>query len=436
MRIQHKHVVAIIYTITLFLDRLDLTILNVALPTIAEHFEISVICTNLISMAFLLALSISIPISNWLGDKFGLKNIYVLSIFLFGSSSCLCAFINNLNFLILLRFLQGIGGGLLIPVGITMLYRIYDKTEYASITSFTFLPSLIAPAVAPFLGGLLLDYFGWRSIFLLSGPICLVLALFSIITLRDDNHRKMIPFDWLGFLLAASLLIDIFCTLSLISRGQSFLMFLIGLIVFFVLLQCFIVLEKKSLNPLINLTIFNNHIFLKANLIQLCFQICHFGAIFLVSIYLQVGATISTTTTRLIIGTQAIGAMVTSRYSVKLFNKYGPKIPIILGLGGVAVLSPCIMLIRQPNMANLGIILFFIRGIFSGLCGTPIQTLSVISFSKEEIGQASSIFNTCRQVAINLGVAISSILLFLGLKINRSSVYLLIFYIFIISSTT
>ncbi|KDO02483.1 MFS transporter [Rickettsia tamurae] len=105
MCIQYKHIVAIIYTITLFLDRLDLTIINVALPTIADHFGISVINANWISIAFLLALSISIPISNWLGDKFGLKNIYILSIILFGVASCLCASINNFYVLILLRFL-------------------------------------------------------------------------------------------------------------------------------------------------------------------------------------------------------------------------------------------------------------------------------------------------------------------------------------------
>ncbi len=137
-----------------------------------------------------------------------------------------------------------------------MLYRVYDKAEYASITSFTFLPSLIAPAIAPFLGGILLDYFGWHSIFLLSGPICLILALFSIITLKDDNYRKIIAFDWLGLFLTASLLINIFFTLSLISKGESFIIIFIGLITFLILLICFILWGKKCVYPLVDLTFF------------------------------------------------------------------------------------------------------------------------------------------------------------------------------------
>jgi len=418
VRFQYKHTVAIVYTIVLFLDRLDLTIINVALPTIANYFGVAIIATDWISMAFLLALSVSIPISSWLGDRFGLKKIYISAVILFGLTSSLCACATNFNSLIFLRFLQGIGGGLLIPVGMTMLYRIYDKAEYASITSFTFIPSLIAPSIAPFLGGILLDCFGWRYIFLLSGPICLVLAVFALIVLKEDPHRSIIPFDWIGFLLSASLLVDIFFTLSLISRNGLYDGVFIGITIFLILIICFIWWERRISHPLIDLSFFNSNIFVRANLIQLCFQACHFGAIFLVSIYLQVAIGMSASITGLIMGMQAVGAMTTSRYSVRLFNKYGPKVPIIVGLAGVAILSPCIMIIQHPNMITFGIVLFFIRGIFSGLCGSPIQTLSIIDFSKEKIGQVNSIFNACRQVAISLGIAISSILISIGLEMN------------------
>ena len=150
MRLSYKHVIAIIYTVALFLDRLDLTIVNITLPTVAKYFHVPITATDWISMSFLLALAISIPISDWLGGRFGLKKIYLISLVLFGLGSTLCALAPNLTSLIVLRFIQGIGGGLLFPVGMTMIYRIYDKSEYASITSFTFLPSLIAPAIAPF----------------------------------------------------------------------------------------------------------------------------------------------------------------------------------------------------------------------------------------------------------------------------------------------
>jgi MFS family permease len=221
----------------------------------------------------------------------------------------------------------------------TMLYRIYDKNQYASITSFTFIPSLIAPSIAPLLGGLLLDYFGWRYIFLLSGPICLALSIFAMIVLKEDAHRNITPFDWLGFVLSSSLLIAIFYTLSLIGRNGLCAEVLIGIMIFSILAVCFIWWEKRTYYPLINLSCFNSDIFLKANLIQLCFQVCHFGAIFIVSIYLQVAIGMSATIAGLIMGMQGFGAITTSRYFVKLFNKHGPKVPIIIYSSRIKILS-------------------------------------------------------------------------------------------------
>lgn len=127
IRLSYKKTIAVIYTITLFLDRLDLTIVNVTLPTVAKYFNVSIIDTEWINLSFLLALALSIPISGWVSNRFGLKNIYILAMLIFGISSTLCAFASTLNQLIFLRFAQGIGGGILIPVGMTIIYRVYDK---------------------------------------------------------------------------------------------------------------------------------------------------------------------------------------------------------------------------------------------------------------------------------------------------------------------
>lgn len=415
---KYKYKLAIIYTVVLFLDRLDLTIVNIALPTVAKYFGISALATDWINMSFLLALSLSIPISSWLGNRFGLKIIYIVSIILFGLSSSACGLVDSFYGLIFLRFLQGIGGGLLIPVGTTILYSVYDKSDYADITSLTFIPTLIAPTMAPFFGGILLDYFGWRFVFAFSGPICLIAALFALVILKKDSHKESISFDWGGFLLSSSLLIDIFYTLSLISKQGSTLSIATGILIFFVLLISFIIWETNHDHPLIDLNLFNNSVFVKANLIQLCFQACHFGAIFLVGLYLQVGLGLSATTSGFIMGMQGLGAMATSRYSVKLLNQYGPTFPISVGLAGIAIVSPGIMLIPLFKGVTFSILLFFIRGIFSGLCGTPIQVLSIITFSKEQISQVNSVFNACRQIAISLGIAIYSILIAIGLKRN------------------
>ena len=421
-RIHYKYLIAVIYAVVLFLDRLDLTVVNVALPTVARYFGVPIVATDWISLAFLLALAVSIPISTWLAERFGFKRIYIIAMLLFGAGSTFCIFAESLNQLILLRFIQGIGGGMLMPVGMTMIYRVYDKSEYASITSFTFLPALVAPMLAPFLGGVLLDVFSsWRFVFVFSGPICLVLAVVSMTCLREEPHQSRYPLDWKGFVLASATLVDVFYSLSSLAKygfdgrvGMEFLAII-------PLVCLFIWVETHQEHPLIDLSFFRNKLFVQANLVQLCFQFCHMGAIFLVGLFLQAGIGFAATMAGLMMGMQAISAMMVSRYSVRMFNRYGPRRPIIIGLLGVAILSPMLMLINSPDKWWLGLLLFFIRGIFSGLCGTPIQTISVIAFDKKEMGTINTIFNTCRQVSISLGVAASSVLIALGFHLAHIS---------------
>lgn len=415
MKPTYKQLVALIYTVVIFLDRLDLTIVNVTFPTMAKYFGVSLIITQWLSLAFLLALAVSIPISTWLAERFGFKKIYIVAMLLFGFGSTLCAFTNSLNQLVFLRFVQGIGGGLLIPVGMTMIYRVYDKSEYASVTSFTFLPSLIAPAIAPFLGGVLLEFLGWRWVFVCSGPICLLLAFASMMLLEEEQYQSKEPLDWLGFILSSAMLIMVFYGLSQLSVVGFAWNALLPLILVIPLIWLFIKTECHQKHPLFDLSFFQHKIFARANFIQLCFQICHFGAIFLVGLFLQAGVGFSAIFAGLMMGMQAVGAMMTSRYSVHLFNQYGAKRPIIIGLSGIVILSPMIMLINKPNMLIFGLILFLLRGLFSGLCGTPIQTLSVIGFEKKEMGTVNSIFNACRQISISFGIAMSSLLIAIGL---------------------
>lgn len=414
MTFQYKHGVAAIYTVVLFLDRLDLTIINITLPTLAKVFHVPIIATDWVSIAFLLALAISIPISHWLGERFGCKKIYIIAMLLFALGSTLCALAPNLKTLITLRFIQGIGGGMLIPVGMTILYKLYDKSEYASITSFTFIPALIAPAIAPLLGGILLEAGNWQAVFLFSGPICLVLAMVALFTLREDSSKLRKRLDVYGFLLFTSILIDVFYTLSLVGKPATTYLIILGITLLGPLVYAFIQCERRCIQPLFDLRYFQHDTFVKTNLLQLCFQICHFGAIFLVGMYLQVGLGMAASTAGLIMGMQAVGAMLISRYSVTLFNRYGAKLPMSIGFIGVAILSPSILLIRSADMVVAALLLFLIRGVFSGLCGPPLQTLSIICFNKDQMAEINTIFNACRQISISAGVAISSGLLAVG----------------------
>lgn len=421
-KIEYRYIVAAIYGIVLFLDRLDLTIVNIALPTLAEYYNVPITQTEWINNAFLLALAISIPISSWAGDRFGDKKVFIIATSIFGLSSFLCAFSPNLTVMAILRFVQGLGGGMIVPVGMSMVYRVFDHSEYASITSYIFIPTLIAPAIAPALGGLIIYISNWKWVFLFVVPICFLAVGLSVIVLKEQKIENAPPLDWRGFFLSSCALILILYFISSLGKhGFDFQTsnILIASIVFSYL---FLRQEKNIKFPLVDIKFFKNELFLQANLIQLAFQICHFGSIFLVAMYLQIGVGMSAMVAGMIMGMQAFGAICTSRYSVKLFHQFGPGLPIIIGFIGIAILTPSILFIHTPDMISFGVTILFIRGIFSGLCGTPIQTASIIGFEKEDVSRASAIFNAGRQTSISLGIALSSLLITYGFNSNGLNV--------------
>lgn len=414
----YKYIAAIIYAVVLFLDRLDLTIVNITLPTLAKYYNAPITQTEWITNAFLFALAISIPISNWLGDRFGDKKVFILSVFAFGLTSMLCAYAPTLTSMIIYRFLQGIGGGIIIPVGMGMVYKMFNRSEYASITSYIFLPTLVAPAISPFLGGLIIQLSNWQWVFLFSVPICLLAVIFSLLFMKGSSPIESKPFDTLGFISGSmTLMMTLYAISSLGKYSLSFnVLMLFG--ISFTLATLFYNHEKRTPNPLFDIHFFKNRIFLQANIVQLFFQMCHFGSIFLIGMYLQVGLGMNVMLTGLIMGSQAVGAMTTSRISVRLFNLYGAGLPILIGFSGIFTLTACILLVNSPEKVLLGALILFARGIFSGLCGTPIQAASIIGFDHKEVGRASALFNAGRQIAISLGVSISSVFIAYGYHKN------------------
>lgn len=412
----YRFIVALIYATIIFLDRLDLTIVNITLPTLAKYFNVPITQTEWAVNAFLFALAISIPISNWLADQLGDKLVFISATFLFGFSSLLCAFSPTFLLMVIFRFFQGIGGGIIIPVGMSMVYRCFDRSEYASITSYIFLPTLVAPAISPFLGGFIIAISNWQWVFLFAVPICFLAVIFSCVFMKTTHVDDKKKFDYVGFISGSLTLILFLYSISYFGKyGLSiYVTFLFSLS--FLLAIFFYRYESQINYPLFEVHFFKNKLFLEANIVQIFFQMCHFGSIFLIGMYLQVGVGMSALVSGLVMGSQALGAMMTSRFSVRLFNLYGASLPISIGFSGVLVFTALIMFVTSPRNIFLGISILFMRGIFSGLCGTPIQAASVIGFDHKDVGRASALFNAGRQIAISLGVSVSAVFINYGFK--------------------
>src|ERR1022692_708103 len=169
--IDQRVAVSVVYVAALFMSIMDVTIVNVALPTIGRQFHVTTTSVDVIVIGYLVSLAVIIPASGWIGDRFGAKRTLLLAILIFTGASALCGTAGSLTQLVIFRVLQGVGGGMLTPVGMSMLYRTFPPSERVRLASILMTPTALAPAIGPVLGGLLVSDLSWRWVFYVNVPI-------------------------------------------------------------------------------------------------------------------------------------------------------------------------------------------------------------------------------------------------------------------------
>src|ERR1700733_9535060 len=204
VRLTTQQVVGAVYVVAMFMTIMDVTIVYVALPSIARSFDVSPAATDGVVVGYLVSLAVWIPASGWVGDRFGTKRTFLIAISLFTFASFLCGLSQSVLELVLFRVLQGAGGGMLTPVGMAMLYRAYPPAERARVARLLVIPTVMAAALGPLMGGALVDSLSWRWVFFVNVPIGLAALIFSTLKLKENRERAGERFDVPGFVLAAS----------------------------------------------------------------------------------------------------------------------------------------------------------------------------------------------------------------------------------------
>ncbi len=405
--------IAIIYSLVWFIELLDASTLNVSIATIAESFHINPIQAEWTIVGFLLAMTLGISISGWLGDRFGTRSIFVLSQVLYLVSSIGCAFSFDISSLIGFRAIQGFAGGMAIPLGMSALMKALPQTKWAKTTSYMNMVTLIAPALGPIFGAYITLQFGWQWIFLIKLPLslfCLVLTLYWI---QKDNGEIKTPFDWKGFMLGASFLTLLLWAFSEVGKAHPIILamafVLATLLGFF-----FFIIEKRTPFPLIPLAIFKIRTFAYGNVIQSSANTIFLGANFLIAIYLQKGLGHDLVTTGWIMAAITPGMMLAQPMIGKFYNKLGPIPFIIPGLLGLS-LSMLAFSFTTPQTAPLilGLIVFTI-----GFSTATAQTANVPSIFSEVPNQikssGSALYSLFKQISASFGVALSAMVLSLN----------------------
>ena len=408
-----KIAVGIVFVSAMFMNIMDITIVNVALPTIGRSFHIAPTAVDGIVIAYLVSLAVFIPASGWLGDRFGGKRVLLLAIVVFTLGSALCGLAQNMTELVLFRVVQGAGGGMMAPVGMAMLYRVFPPAERVRAASILTLGTTVAPAVGPVLGGFLVTNFSWRWVFFVNVPIGIVAVLFGSLVLERTGAIDAGRFDIPGFVLGGA-------GLGLLMYGVSegplqswsdptVIATCVGGAA---LLLAFALVELRTARPMVDLHLLRERLFRSTNCVMFLAAAAFLGMLYLIPLYFQDARGLSALQSGLSTFPEAIGVMIGAQFASRLiYPRVGPRRHITGGLVGLAV---CLLLLTQISLTtNLWLIraLMFVLGWMMAQVMVPNQAASFAQITPESMGRASTFFNTMRQVGSATGVAVLSTVL-------------------------
>ena len=406
-RVEYKYLVGVVFVFGLFMDLLDMTITNVALPTLQREFHAPTTTIEWVVTGYLLSLAIFIPVSGWAGDRFGTRRVFIFALAMFTASSFLCGVSQSIGQLITFRIMQGVGGGMLTPVGTAMLFRAFPPSERAKASAVLAIPAVVAPASGPVLGGYLVEYQSWHWIFLINVPIGLTGLLFAALVLREGKEASAGRLDVPGFILGSSGLASVVYALAEagnhgFDNGRVIAFGVAGL----ALLGAFSLVELRTSEPMIDVRLLRNRLFASANAVQLLSMAGLQGALFLLPLFLQFERGMTPLQSGLTTFPQALGVMLIVQPAQHVYRRFGPRRMMIAGMIGATVTTFAFLVIGLHTDPWWIRFIMFGRGIAFGLTLVPLQAATFATIRPQDTGRASAIFNSGRQVAASFGVAL------------------------------
>ena len=405
-----KRLLPWLVAVAFFMESLDTTILNTAVPAISSALGVAPLSMKAVLASYTLSLAVFIPISGWMADRFGTRRVFASAIGLFTLGSFLCGVSSNIHLLVACRVLQGCGGAMMVPVGWLTLVRTFARSELIRTMSFVSIPALVAPMLGPIAGGLIVGYLHWRIIFFLNIPIGLAGLVLVYLHLPDYREENTPALDVVGLILFGSgigllsYVLEIFGEHALSAREMS------GLLVMSLVLLAGYGIHARSLEfPLLQLRLFSIRTFRAAAGGGFFTRLGIGGVPFLLPLLYQVGLGFTPIQSGLLVMPQALAAM-----SIKPFM---PGLLRRVGYRGVLISNTVILGVLLMVFATIGlrtpvwgiVLQAFLYGGFTSLQYTSMNTLVYADIKDPDASSASSIASTAQQMSISFGVAIAGL---------------------------
>jgi EmrB/QacA subfamily drug resistance transporter len=397
---------------------LDITVVNVALPTFQTVFgtrgdPIAYSTVAWSVTAYTLALATVIPMTGWAADRFGTKRLYMTAIGLFVTGSVLCATAWSIQALIGFRVLQGLGGGMLMPLGMTIMTRAAGPHRMGRLMAILGVPMLLGPILGPIIGGYLIQVASWHWIFLINAPIGVIALVYAWRVLPRDTPEPSEAFDFLGMaLMSPGLALLLFGVSSIPSEGTAAAPRVwVSMLVGAALIVTFVFHSFRPEHPLLDLRLFRNRNLTISLITMFLFVAAFFGGLLLVPTYFQEVRGESTLHAGLLVAPQGIGAMITMPIAGSQVDKHpiGRIVPfglvgILIGMFGLTQLTA-----TTPYPVIIGML--FVMGLGMGATMMPLFTSALKSLTASEVARGSTLLNINQQIASSCGVAIMSVIL-------------------------
>lgn len=403
----YRWLALIVVIIGTFMSILDSSIVNIAIPKMMAVFGVALDDVKWVLTSYTLALGAIIPLTAILAETFGTKKVYMFALAMFTLGSLLCGFAWSNTSMIVFRVIQALGGGMIMPVGMSIILGIFPPSERGMAMGFWGIASMAAPALGPTLGGYIIEQLDWRLIFNINVPIGIFGVIFTGLILKETPAKPLKNFDYIGLITSVVGLVSI---LYVLGEGASIdwneiqnpLLIALGCLS----LLIFVVNELTHPNPLLELRILKIHNFAISQLVTCVTTLGMMGGMYVLPLFLQNIRGYTAMQTGLILFPSAIAAGVMMPISGAIFDRFGAKPVTVVGLIILGLSSLQLSFISMDTARETIVWLALLRGVGMGLAMMPVNTAGMNAIPPQLVGRASALSNTVRQVMAAVSVTI------------------------------